>query len=275
MLSLIASVLLLVACDEKMPTPDPAPAAPTISFSPTTMTVSPEGGDASVRVEASATWTVETDGQDWYALSSAAQIYKGGSIVKVTAQPNVSGSPRNATLRFKSDGSEASLTLSQANFVPELSFSADEVSGDGAGSEAVVKTTANAAWTVVEDDIDFWFSISPKTIARGEGELKIKFNRSYSAEARSTTVHFRSGDQVKTLSVKQGAGEPVAPGAFVPAGYELVWQDDFSGTSADLASKWRFEDWAPGHVNAGLPSFRMAPCTSWRAKTGTRSFPRE
>lgn len=255
MLSLIASVLLLAACDGKLPNPDPAPAAPTISFSPTAMSLSPEGGEASVRVESSSTWTVETDGQDWYALSSSAQIYKGASVLKVNSQPNVSGNSRSATLRFTSGGSEATLTLTQANFVPELSFSADEVNGEGAGGEVVVHTTANAAWTVVEDDIDFWFSVSPKTIAKGEGELKIKFNRSYSAAARSTTVHFRSGDQVRTLSVKQGAGDPVAPGAYVPAGYELVWQDDFSGTSADLAGKWRFEDWAPGYVNHELQRY--------------------
>ena len=255
MLSLIASALLLAACGTKLPDPAPAPAAPTIAFAPAELTVSPEGGEASVRVDASAVWTVETDGQDWYSLSSSTQIYKGESILKVSAQPNVSGSDRRASLRFKSGEATASLTLSQAHFVPELRFSAEEVTGEGAGSEATVKTTANAAWTVEGDDIAFWFDISPKTISKGEGELRLSFHRSFTAEARSTTVRFRSGDEVKRLTVKQKPGEPVAAGAYVPAGYELVWQDDFSGSSEDLGTLWRFEDWAPGFVNHELQRY--------------------
>ncbi|MCR5351366.1 MAG: family 16 glycosylhydrolase [Bacteroidales bacterium] len=253
MLSLIASVLLFAACGEKIPTP--APAAPEIKFASQQLTIDPEGGEASMRVSASAAWTVTTDGQDWYALSSSAQIFKGESLLKVSAQPNVGGSPRQATLRFTSGESTATLTLSQAHFVPELSFAQTEVTGPGAGGEVVVKTTANAAWTVEEDDDNFWFSIPDKVISKGEDELKIRFNRSYTAAARSASVRFTSGDQVRTLTIKQEPGEPVAPGAYVPAGYELVWQDDFSGSSADIVSKWRFEDWAPGRVNHELQRY--------------------
>ncbi|MBO6067985.1 MAG: family 16 glycosylhydrolase, partial [Bacteroidales bacterium] len=129
------------------------------------------------------------------------------------------------------------------------------VSGPGEGGTVLIGTKANAPWTVDEEDISFWFSLSPKTIVKGESELKITFNRSYTAEERTATVHFRSGDQVKTLTVIQGAGSAVAPGAYVPDGYELVWQDDFSGTSADLIDNWRFEDWAPGRVNHELQRY--------------------
>ena len=254
MLSLIASALLLVACGDKEPVPVPAPAA-TIEFNPGTLSVSPEGGEASVRVQASAVWSVLTDGQDWYELGSTSQVFRGESILRVKAAPNVSGSNRRATLRFESGEATATLELTQAFFVPELSFSQTDVSGEGAGGEVVVKTTANASWQADEGDIPFWFSISPKTIVKGEGELKVDFNRSYTAEARSAEVHFRCGDQVRTLQVVQTPGEPVVPGAYVPAGYQLVWQDDFSGTSADLSSNWRFEDWAPGRVNNELQRY--------------------
>lgn len=254
MLSLIASALLLVACGDKEPAPAPAPAA-TIEFNPGSLSVSPEGGEASVRVQASAVWSVLTDGQDWYELGSTSQVFRGESILRVKAAPNVSGSNRRATLRFESGEATATLELTQAFFVPELSFSQTDVSGEGAGGEVVVKTTANASWQADEGDIPFWFSISPKTIVKGEGELKVDFNRSYTAEARSAEVHFRCGDQVRTLQVVQKSGEPVVPGAYVPAGYQLVWQDDFSGTSADLSSNWRFEDWAPGRVNNELQRY--------------------
>ena len=103
MLSLITTIVLVAACGGKMPEPDPIPAA-TISFNPGTLIVSPEGGEASVRVQATAVWTVETDGQGWYSLASSSQVYRGESILKVTAEPNVSGNARKGSIRFTSDG---------------------------------------------------------------------------------------------------------------------------------------------------------------------------
>ena len=70
MLSLIATLSLLVACGEKLPDPEPAPAAPTITFSVQELSAGAEGGELSVRVNASAVWSVETDGQDWYSLTT-------------------------------------------------------------------------------------------------------------------------------------------------------------------------------------------------------------
>ena len=89
MLSLIASFLLLAACGEK--TPEPVPAAPEISFACTEMALDPQGGETTVRVSATAAWTVTTDGQEWFALASPEQIFKGESLLKVSAQPNLGG----------------------------------------------------------------------------------------------------------------------------------------------------------------------------------------
>lgn len=254
MLSLLSFLFLLVSCNP-VPEPEPEPAAPVINFSSAELTVSPEGGEASVKVTASTVWSVETDGQPWYALVSSPQVYSGESILKVSAEPNFTASARTATIRFTSGTASASLKVSQAFFVPELRFSQDEVTGPGSGGEVVVKTAANAGWTVDESDLDFWFSLSPKTIAKGEGELKLTFNRSYVDKPREAQLHFRSGGHVKVLTVKQTEGEPVAPGAYVPEGYQLVWQDDFSGTSSELNGKWRFENWAPGFVNHELQRY--------------------
>ena len=250
---ILSFLFLLVSCNP-VPVPEPEP-EPVISFSADELVVSPEGGEASLKVAANSTWSVATDGQSWYSLSSPSQIYSGESILKVSAEPNYTSAARTASIRFTNGSRSATLRLSQAFFVPELSFSQDEVTGDGAGCEIVVKTSANASWTVDESDLDFWFSVTPKTITRGEGELKVKFNRSYVDEKRSAKLHFRSGDQVKTLTVTQNEGEPVAPGAYVPEGYQLVWQDDFSGASSTLVQKWRYEDWAPGRVNHELQRY--------------------
>ena len=252
---ILSLICLAVACHTPVTSDDPTPVAPTLSFAASSLAVEAEGGEASVRVTSSATWSVETDGQSWYALTSSSQIYTGESILKVTAEPNNTSADRSGTIRFTSGATTRQLTLTQPYFVPKLSFSSDAVTGEGTGGEVVVTTSANAAWTADEADIDFWFSLSPKTIGKGQGELKVKFNRSYVASRRSAEVHFRSGDQVKVLVINQKEGEPVAPGAFVPEGYQLVWQDDFSSTSDELKDKWRFENWAPGRVNHELQRY--------------------
>ena len=254
MLSLISLFLLLVSCNPVTPDPEPDP-EPVIRFAANELVVSPEGGEASVKVTASTTWSVATDGQDWYSLTSSSQVYTGESILKVAAEPNYTSAARTASLRFTSGTHTVTLKLSQAFFVPELNFSQTEVTGEGTGGEVVVKTTANASWTVDASDLDFWFSLIPKTITRGEGELKVTFNRSYVDQKRSAQVHFRSGEHVKVLTVTQKEGEPVEPGAYVPDGYQLVWQDDFSGASSTLVEKWRYEDWAPGRVNHELQRY--------------------
>ena len=157
--SLIACALALTACGGKMPAPDPAPAAPTLTFSVSELVLNPRGGESSVRLEASAAWSVETDGQDWYVLTTPAQVYKGESILKVNASPNMSGAARRASLRFRSGEATVELALTQ--------------------------------------------------------------------------------DQA----------------SFVPEGYKLVWQDEFTGTSEGLKDKWRFENWAPGYVNHELQRY--------------------
>lgn len=254
MLSFLSFLFLLVSCNP-VPEPELEPVAPVISFSSPELTVSPEGGEASVKVTASSVWSVEVDGQSWYSLTSSPQVYSGESMLKLVAEPNYTASARSATIRFTSGTTSASLKVSQAVFVPELGFSQDEVTGPGSGGEVVVKTTANASWTLDENDLAFWLSLSPKTIAKGEGELKLTFNRSYVEQPRAAQLHFRSGDHVKVLTVNQTAGEAVAPGAYVPEGYQLVWQDDFSGTSSRLNDNWRYENWAPGFVNHELQRY--------------------
>ena len=253
MLYLLSLLCMLVSCNP-VPTPEPEREAE-IRFSSDALVVSPEGGEASLRVTASAGWNIATDGQTWYSLVSAPQVYAGESIVKISAEPNFTTAARSASLRFTSGAKTVTLPLSQAFFVPELRFSQATVTGEGDGGTVTVTTSANASWTVDEADLDYWFSVSPKTIGRGDGELKVTFSKSYVAQQRSKQLHFRSGEHVQVLSIVQKEGTPVAPGAYVPAGYELVWQDDFSGASEQLVDKWRYENWAPGRVNHELQRY--------------------
>ena len=100
--SIWSIVLLVASCNTPVTPDDPKPEVPSIGFATSELVVDAEGGEASVKVTASATWTVEADGQGWYALASPSQIYRGESILKVSAQPNNTQSPRTGTLHFTS-----------------------------------------------------------------------------------------------------------------------------------------------------------------------------
>ena len=154
MFSLLSALFVVLSCQGTQPDPTPEPAKASLQFAVSPLTLDPQGGEASVKVTASGTWGVSTDGQAWYSVSSASQIYSGESLLKVTAQPNNTASARQATLSFQCGDQKASLTLSQGLFVPELTFSAAEAVGEGIGGEVSVTTATNAVWTVVDEDID-------------------------------------------------------------------------------------------------------------------------
>ena len=75
MLSILSLFFLLVSC-QPVPVPEPEQ-EPQISFSSEELAVNPEGGEASLKVTASASWNISTDGQEWYSLASAPQVYAG------------------------------------------------------------------------------------------------------------------------------------------------------------------------------------------------------
>jgi len=115
MLSLLSILFWLVSCN---PVPIPEPEQdPVIQFSVAALTADPEGGAYTVRVTASMTWSIATDGQDWLTLASATQVYAGESLVKVNVEPNFSGKPRVAELRFASGDHVRALSVTQ-NEIP-------------------------------------------------------------------------------------------------------------------------------------------------------------
>jgi len=251
MLSFITlSLLFLVSsCGGSDPVPDPVAPKATITLPSSEVSIAPEGETVSVRVKASAAWTVETDGQDWYKLVSGNRIAAGESLLKVEAPENVTGAARRATIRFTSGDEKAELKLVQGELVAKLAFSPDKGSVDGDGGELVFKAESNSSWTLDEESLPYWLTPNLKTIGKGASELKVKVAKSYAAEKRTAEIKYRCGNGTSSLTVEQGEGTPIEDGAYVPEGYNLVWQDDFSEASSEIVKNWRYEDWAPGHVN--------------------------
>lgn len=132
---------------------------------------------------------------------------------------------------------------------PVIRFASAELALDPRGGETSVRVEASTAWSIETDGQD-WYSLSgPAMVYAGESILKVSATPNASGAARRAKLLFKSGDATAELQLTQDET------SLVPAGYRLVWQEEFSGSSSSLTAQWRYEDWAPGFVNHELQRY--------------------
>ena len=253
---LLLAAVLLTCCgsgDKKNTTPDTPDAE--ITLSATALSLSEEGETKSLTVKVNTSFAVTVD-QDWLTVS-AGSVFKGESVLNLTARENITGAARTATVLFSCNtpGSNktASVQVSQTALVPSLTFAPASLSFEETGGSAEVEMTANTTWDLTSE-CPYWFSVNRKSAAKGVSKLTVTAIRNFSDQARSATVTFASGDRTAQLTVSQAAGTPVAEGAYVPEGYTMVWHDEFDGTSV-ASDLWRFENWPARYVNDELQRY--------------------
>ena len=251
-LATITCLLMLTACNGSTNSPDKREeTVPEITLSAETVTIPEKGGTERVKVKVNTAWSIKTD-QSWLTLS-AKELYKGESILNLSAGENLTGTTREATVSLTSGKEKKELQVIQPCLVPELTLSSTKLELSGEAGSASVTTEANTTWTA-ETDGAFWLKISAKAIRSGSQEFTVTVLKNYSEEPRTAKVTFTSGSSKVGLEVIQAKGEPFADGAFVPEGYQLAWHDEFDGEKVD-PDNWRFEDWAPGRVNHELQRY--------------------
>ena len=99
LLLLWAATLLTCSCDGK-PKDDPVVETPSLSVSPTSLSVSYEAGTQMLTVTANCDWGVSATDKEWCSVSPSGGI-KGTSSVKVTLTANRTGQERETTLTFR------------------------------------------------------------------------------------------------------------------------------------------------------------------------------
>ncbi len=136
-----------------------------------------------------------------------------------------------------------------------LSVSVSEISTDHAKSVQSVTVTADCDWGVGSADRS-WCTVTPSGGVAGNTAVTVTIAENTGKTERETAVNFYYGTQTLSVPVKQAAPpkEEVDPTIVAPEGYSLVWNDEFDATAVDTG-KWRFENWAPGHVNNELQRY--------------------
>jgi hypothetical protein len=142
----------------------------------------------------------------------------------------------------------------------EITVTPQSISLSAEGENRNVTVSANAQWSVVSDQP--WCTCSPALGYNGQTSLKITAMANPTEAVRNATLTFKAGSYTTNYPVTQEAGKVVS---YVPAGYSLVWQDEFNearpapGKAAlPNTSRWWYETGAGGWGNNELQNYIAA-----------------
>ena len=200
----------------------------------------------------SATYTIDVKSTetDWSASTSAdwLQVTAYGTVattgqISIKVSDNQGTSPRTATVTVKSRSARAILTVTQSE---PIQISSDKILSRTGGDETVITVKARSEWSVTASES--WIEVQKAD----DSQLKIKTQPNTGNTMRSGQVVVVSGNEKRTVTVTQDS--PEVTKITTPAGYQLVWNDEFNNGS-ELGGDWRHEEQGPGWVNNELQTY--------------------
>lgn len=139
----------------------------------------------------------------------------------------------------------------------EVSPSTLQISPLGGEQTLIVK--ANMPWNILIDG-QAWYSLSVKSGYTGETAIRVTFDKNITETTRKAILSFTCGTDYKleyTLTQEKGTVEN-----YIPAGYTLVWQDEFNNerlpdgkTVLPNTDDWWYETGASGWGNNELQNY--------------------
>ena len=125
------------------------------------------------------------------------------------------------------------------------------------GETKSVLVDANGEWTVKSDQT--WCTVNPAQGFSGQTSLKITTTGNSQTQPRTAKLTFSSGEKSHTYTVSQ---EGAVIENHVPAGYSLVWEEEFNDTRLGGGKpvlpdtkKWWYENFSKGTVNNELQTY--------------------
>ena len=120
------------------------------------------------------------------------------------------------------------------------------------GSYTVNVSTTGVEWGATADAKAF-FTMKTQYQGSKAGTITISVPANPTTESRTGQVVIMSGTARKTVTVSQAAASKATYPA--PAGYQLVWHDEFNSGSELNADDWTHEVWPKGRVNNELQEY--------------------
>ena len=123
--------------------------------------------------------------------------------------------------------------------------------GAEGGTYTIQVTTTGQEWGAYADQ-DF-VTVQTQGATSQQGSLSVTVAANPYTEPRTATVTLMSANARKTIAVTQAAATEAAYNA--PAGYQLVWNDEFNTGSELNAQDWTHEVQGSGWVNNELQNY--------------------
>lgn len=193
----ILASLCFVSCNNEEDAP-----IPTLSVSPTSITLSGSGENDFFDIESNTDWTIEVDA-NWVEISK--QKGSGNASVKVSADENPKETSRTAILVVTAGNLRDSVKITQeAGLIPGLSVSSTSITLSGSGENDFFDIESNIDWTIeVGDD---WVTVSQEK-GSGNASIEVRAAENPKESKRTTNITVTAGDLSQSIRVTQEAGE--------------------------------------------------------------------
>lgn len=272
----IAAVLAAAsACGEKEPQGGNAPEIK-LQVSPNEISVSSVAQEVVLTVNAETDWGV-TPVDSWVKTSPTGGI-KGETSVKVTVEENKTGDERETNLLFRSGTQKVeipvrqhykveSVTVENKALLDALLKNLDKDGDNVLSTKEIEGVTeldlSNAGLTDISGLAELFpdlvsLNVSGNNLKTIDIQLLIKLKQLNATGNPSLTTIYVWSDFVvpEGFLVPEGV-QYVEPDIYTPAGYQLVWRDEFNDPSLIMpdAKEWWYETAEPGWVNNELQTY--------------------
>lgn len=233
--------------NSKIDEPDnPAVGQVAITVSPSELIAGPEASILDLVVTADKDWSIAGDA-DWISVQPSGGLKNQTSTIKVKLTANSGLEERTANVNISAGGTVIKTVPVNQGVAPKATLSVKSLTFGAQESSASVSITSNVAWEITPSES--WITVSPAKGDKGDTEVMVKVIGNNGADARTATLTLNYGNEKTELAVTQ-----LSDVVNAPAGYTLVWSDEFN-TGSVPGNDWTIENWVPGHVNNELQTY--------------------
>lgn len=225
---------------------NPAAGQVTITVSPSELTAGSEASVLELMVTADKDWSIAGDA-DWMLVQPSGGLKNQTTTIKIKLTANSGLEKRTANVNISAGGTIIKTVPVSQDVAPSATLSAKSLTFGAQASSASVKISSNVAWEITSSES--WLTVSPAKGDKGDTEVMVKAIGNNGADARTATLILNYGNDKTELAVTQ-----LSDVVNAPAGYTLVWSDEFN-TGSVPGSDWIIENWASGHVNNELQTY--------------------
>lgn len=230
----------------------------TLTCSPDKVDAPVVGGSYVLNVNCSrGEWTAYADdnSKDWIKVNVSGSTSTQGTVT-VTVAANTGTASRSGSVVVKSGAKRVTIPVTQAT---PMQVEKSTVYSVSKGEELYVVVKASSDWTVKSNDS--WVtakkneggtSTDPAANALAPG-VQITTAPNTAMTSRTGTVDVMSGEEKVTITVIQNSAEDA--NIETPAGYRLVWHDEFNEGTTLNSKDWTHEVQNAGWVNNELQTY--------------------